>query len=206
VPPAPAWLIENATVLTGTGDRLEGADVLMRNGVVEAVGIDLMPTNPERLFPEIANEDQVPGLIATEERGPGILGKANVMRRSRTEIDSCEEVGFWGVGAAEFFLDDGCQFLDADGPHHLGKALSLPGVVPSGADHREELEGKGEFLGGVEIFFEVFEEGGDDLGAGHRRFQFAAEDAVVNLGKDVADKVEDDLQLFAGSQSVVIDE
>lgn len=50
VPPAPAWLIENATVLTGTGEQLDGADVLMRDGVVEAVGVDLQaPVGVERV-------------------------------------------------------------------------------------------------------------------------------------------------------------
>jgi imidazolonepropionase-like amidohydrolase len=34
-------VIQDATVLTGTGERLDGADVLMRDGVIEAVGVDL---------------------------------------------------------------------------------------------------------------------------------------------------------------------
>jgi imidazolonepropionase-like amidohydrolase len=37
-PAAPATLIRNATVLTGTGERLDGADVLLRDGKVVAVG------------------------------------------------------------------------------------------------------------------------------------------------------------------------
>ena len=36
--PAQATLIRNATVLDGTGQRLEGADVLLRDGKVEAIG------------------------------------------------------------------------------------------------------------------------------------------------------------------------
>ena len=36
--PAPAVLIRNATVLTGTGERLEAADVLLRAGKVAALG------------------------------------------------------------------------------------------------------------------------------------------------------------------------
>src|SRR5690606_33908068 len=36
--PAQAVLISGATVLTGTGERLEGADVLLRDGRIEAVG------------------------------------------------------------------------------------------------------------------------------------------------------------------------
>src|SRR5690606_11730399 len=34
-------LIQGATVLTGTGTRLDGADVLMRDGRIEAVGVGL---------------------------------------------------------------------------------------------------------------------------------------------------------------------
>ena len=36
--PSSPTAIVNATVLTGTGDRLEGAGILMRDGVIEAVG------------------------------------------------------------------------------------------------------------------------------------------------------------------------
>lgn len=39
--PSPPVLLRNATVLTGTGERLDNADVLMRNGRIEAVGIGL---------------------------------------------------------------------------------------------------------------------------------------------------------------------
>ena len=38
---SPAVLIRDATVLTGTGTRLDGADVLMRDGRIVAVGRDL---------------------------------------------------------------------------------------------------------------------------------------------------------------------
>ena len=49
-PPAPAWIIENTTVLTGTGERLDDADVLMENGEIRAVGRDLqVPTGAERI-------------------------------------------------------------------------------------------------------------------------------------------------------------
>lgn len=36
--PYPAVLLSNATVLTGTGERLDNADVLMQNGKIQAVG------------------------------------------------------------------------------------------------------------------------------------------------------------------------
>jgi imidazolonepropionase-like amidohydrolase len=49
-PPAPVYLIENATVLTGTGARLDGADVLMADGRITAVGRDLQgPVGAERV-------------------------------------------------------------------------------------------------------------------------------------------------------------
>ena len=38
-----ATLLEGATVLTGTGERLDGADVLMRDGKIVAVGSELDP-------------------------------------------------------------------------------------------------------------------------------------------------------------------
>ena len=39
--PAPPTLIENAIVLTGTGDRLDSASVLMADGKIQAVGADV---------------------------------------------------------------------------------------------------------------------------------------------------------------------
>ncbi len=41
VPVNPPLLIQNATVLTGTGERLDGADVLIVNGRIQAVGKSL---------------------------------------------------------------------------------------------------------------------------------------------------------------------
>ncbi len=39
--PAPATLIQNATILTGTGTRIDGGDVLIENGRITAVGQSL---------------------------------------------------------------------------------------------------------------------------------------------------------------------
>ena len=47
---APAVLIDNATVLTGTGERLDNADVLMADGRIVAVGPSLeLPTGATRV-------------------------------------------------------------------------------------------------------------------------------------------------------------
>ena len=44
IPSGPV-LIQGATVLTGTGSRLEGADVLLSNGRIQAVGVGLQAPN-----------------------------------------------------------------------------------------------------------------------------------------------------------------
>ena len=43
VPRAPAYLLEGATVLTGTGERIDGAGVLFEDGVITGVGDYLSP-------------------------------------------------------------------------------------------------------------------------------------------------------------------
>lgn len=49
-PPAPDYLIEHATVLTGTGERFDDADVLLQAGKVTAVGTDVVaPVGVERI-------------------------------------------------------------------------------------------------------------------------------------------------------------
>ena len=55
-------LISNATVLTGTGQRLDAADVLLRDGKVVAVGIDLpAPADATRL--DATGKWLTPGII-----------------------------------------------------------------------------------------------------------------------------------------------
>ncbi len=41
VPTSAPTLIRGATVLTGTGERLDGTDVLLRDGKIAAIGRDL---------------------------------------------------------------------------------------------------------------------------------------------------------------------
>ena len=41
VPDHPPVLIEDATLLTGTGARIDGADIMLSDGMIDAVGIDL---------------------------------------------------------------------------------------------------------------------------------------------------------------------
>jgi imidazolonepropionase-like amidohydrolase len=49
VPPSSPTLIRHATVLTGTGTRLEGADVLLVDGKIQAVGPGLQPPPNTRI-------------------------------------------------------------------------------------------------------------------------------------------------------------
>src|SRR6185312_15399152 len=62
VPPGPATLIQHATVLTGTGTRLDDADVLIVEGRIQSVGKNLQAPPQARLID--GNEHWVtPGLI-----------------------------------------------------------------------------------------------------------------------------------------------
>jgi imidazolonepropionase-like amidohydrolase len=55
-------LLQHATVLTGTGARLDGADVLMRNGRIVAVGIGLdVPVDAQRV--DATGKWVTPGII-----------------------------------------------------------------------------------------------------------------------------------------------
>ncbi len=50
VPPGPPTLIRHATVLTGTGARLDGADVLIVNGRIQSVGSNLQAPAQSRII------------------------------------------------------------------------------------------------------------------------------------------------------------
>lgn len=62
VPAEPATLIRNATVLTGTGARLDDADVLIVNGKIQAVGTNLQALPQSRII-EGKGRWITPGLI-----------------------------------------------------------------------------------------------------------------------------------------------
>jgi imidazolonepropionase-like amidohydrolase len=62
VPDSPPLLIQNATVLTGTGERLDGADVLIVNGRIQAVGKGLAAPAGARSIPA-QGKWVTPGLI-----------------------------------------------------------------------------------------------------------------------------------------------
>ena len=60
--PAPDTLIRGATVLTGTGARLDGADLLVHGGRIAAVGAGLQPPSGARVI-EAAGKWVTPGII-----------------------------------------------------------------------------------------------------------------------------------------------
>ena len=59
--PSDATLITGATVLTGTGERLDGADVLIRGGKIDAIGSGLSADGAEVV--DAAGKWVTPGVI-----------------------------------------------------------------------------------------------------------------------------------------------
>ena len=59
---SPPTLIRNATVLTGTGERLNGADVLFVDGKFQAIGTGLTPPANARVI-DASGRWVTPGLI-----------------------------------------------------------------------------------------------------------------------------------------------
>ena len=54
VPPTPPLLVQGATVLTGTGERIDGADVLIENGRIVSVGRNLSaPAGARNTMPRL---------------------------------------------------------------------------------------------------------------------------------------------------------
>ena len=62
VPISPAVLITGATVLTGTGERLDNTDILIENGRIEALGHALKAPSGARII-DAGNRWVTPGLI-----------------------------------------------------------------------------------------------------------------------------------------------
>ncbi|MBS0416914.1 MAG: amidohydrolase [Proteobacteria bacterium] len=60
--PSPPTLIRNAVILTGTGTRIDNGDVLIENGLIEAVGHDLQPPPNARII-DATGRWVTPGLI-----------------------------------------------------------------------------------------------------------------------------------------------
>src|SRR5262249_42709983 len=62
VPSSPPTLIRHSTVLTGTGTRLDNADVLILNGKIQSVGPNLQPPPASRII-DGTGRWVTPGLI-----------------------------------------------------------------------------------------------------------------------------------------------
>jgi len=62
VPISPPLLIQGATVLTGTGERLEGADVLLADGRIQAIGKNLTVPEGARIL-DARGKWVTPGII-----------------------------------------------------------------------------------------------------------------------------------------------
>ncbi len=62
VPASPPVLIQGATVLTGTGERLDGADVLISNGKIQSIGKGLTAPSDARII-DAHGKWVTPGII-----------------------------------------------------------------------------------------------------------------------------------------------
>ncbi len=79
--PSEPVLIRNATILTGAGERIEGGSLLLRDGVIEAIGTDLAAPAGVRVI-EAEGRWVTPGLIDTHSHlgnyaSPGIASQAD---------------------------------------------------------------------------------------------------------------------------------
>jgi hypothetical protein len=183
-----------------------GHDLIVQADADEAVWIDLATPNPEASVGEISDEDEVACMVTTETWGLGAGWKANFVFGAGTKVHAGKSSGFRGVRALEFEGHGFGQFVGTDGLHDRVEAFSFLFVTSPGSDHRVELEGEGEAEFCREVFFEVFEGGGEVLGVGHSGFQCASEEAVVAVGKNIADKIVDDFEFSLGGLPVVVDE
>ncbi len=82
--PAPPTVIENAIVLTGTGERLDGASVLFADGRVQAVGTDIaeaLENYPQAEVVDAGGRWVTPGLIDVHSH-LGVYAAPNVEAHS----------------------------------------------------------------------------------------------------------------------------
>ena len=73
-------LIQNATVLTGTGERLDNADVLMQDGKIQAVGKALSPPGNAKII-NGAGKWVTPGIIDVHSH-PGVYANPGIQATS----------------------------------------------------------------------------------------------------------------------------
>lgn len=78
--PSPPVLIRGGTVMTAAGDELRGADVLLRDGMIESVGVSLQPP-PGATVVDADGRYVTPGIIDTHSHlgvypSPGVEGLA----------------------------------------------------------------------------------------------------------------------------------
>lgn len=126
--PAQPTLLRGATVLTGTGERLDGADVLLRHGKVEAVGKGLEAG--DAIVVDASGRWVTPGLIDVHSHlgvyaSPGVLA-----HQDGNELIDPVTAGVWAEHAVW--------------PQDPGFAAALAGGVTS----MQILPGSGNLIGG----------------------------------------------------------
>jgi hypothetical protein len=80
-PPGPPTLIRNATILTGTGTRIDGGDVLLEGGRISAVGTALAAP-AGAVIVDAAGRWVTPGLIDVHSH-MGVYASPGASPRSR---------------------------------------------------------------------------------------------------------------------------
>jgi len=119
-PPSTPTLIRNATVLDGAGRRLDGADILMRDGRIVAVGVGLAADGATVV--DAAGGWATPGLIDVHSHlgvyaSPGVLA-----HQDGNEMSDPVTAGVWAEHGVW--------------PQDPGFAAALAAVSPCGTSSR----------------------------------------------------------------------
>jgi imidazolonepropionase-like amidohydrolase len=135
--PSQATLIQNATILTGTGQRIDGGSILMRNGLIEAVGKGISTPTGAKVI-DGTGKWITPGIIDTHSHlgnypSPGIGSQqdGNEMTDPVT-TEVWAEHGVWpqdpGFGYALAGGVTSLQILPGSGNLFGGRGVTLKSV------------------------------------------------------------------------------
>ena len=129
--PAPsAWTVENATLIQGDGSRMEGVTVVVRNGIIEAMGPDVQaPADARRIAWTEGTLHLYPGIIDGHGNAPTTFPTPN-----REDVESWhptrEVQNFTAHRRAADWLNGGGETLSDHRRHGILASGVFPGRGP----------------------------------------------------------------------------
>lgn len=127
-PPSPPVVIAGATILDGTGGRIDSGEILLENGKVAALGAKV-PRPPDALVVNAAGKWVTPGLIDVHTH----LGVYTLPQTS-LDAQASDVVEQRDPDASDTWIEHGVRSVDPGFGHALAAGVTTLQILPGSSD------------------------------------------------------------------------